>query len=90
MTVFNKQQIEEINEHIAKIEKVVKPKCEIGGHDKALLSALLRAQTPKTEATFFTCRREFSDAIISHFVKEKGVAKSRYHKNEQAYIFVTK
>lgn len=88
MAVFNAHQIEEINELIAQITKVVKAKSEIGAHDKATLKALLKTQGSKKEATFFPCKREFSDAIITHFVKEKGVAKSRYHKNSQAYIFV--
>jgi hypothetical protein len=90
MPAFNAHQIEEINELIAQIEKVVKPKSEIGAHDKALLNALLKSQTPKKEATFFKCKREFSETIVTHFVKEKGAAKNRYHKNNQAYIFVVK
>ena len=90
MPAFNAHQIEEINELIAQIEKVVKPKSEIGAHDKALLNALLKSQTPKKEATFFKCKREFSETIVTHFVKGKGVAKSRYHKNNQAYIFIVK
>jgi hypothetical protein len=90
MPVFNAPQIEEINELIAQIAKVVKPKSEIGAHDKALLNALLKNQTPKKEATFFKCKRELSEAIVTHFVKEKGVTKNRYHKNNQAYIFVVK
>ena len=90
MAVFNAHQIEEINELIAQIAKAIKPKSEIGAHDKAMLNALLKSQTPKKEATFFNCKREFSDAIVTHFVKEKGVTKSRFHKNNQAYIFVVK
>jgi len=88
MPAFNAHQIEEINELIAQIEKVVKPKSEIGAHDKALLKALLKGQTPKKEATFFKCKCEFSETIVTHFVKEKDLTKSRYHKNSQAYIFV--
>jgi len=90
MPTFNAHQIVEINELIAQIEKVVKPKSEIGAQDKVLLNALLKNQTPKKEVTFFKCRREFSETIVMHFMKEKGVAKSRYHKNNQAYIFVIK
>ncbi len=90
MVTFNAHQIEEINELIEQIAKAVKPKSEIGAQDKALLSALLKGQAPKKEATFFRCKREFSEAIVTHFVKEKGVAKSRYHRNGQAYIFVVK
>ena len=90
MAVFNPHQIAEINGLISEIGKVVKPKSEIGAHDKTLLNALLKAQTPKKEIAFFKCKREFSDAIVTHFIKEKGVTKSRYHKNDQAYIFVVK
>ena len=90
MPAFNAHQIEEINELIAQIEKVVKPKSEIGAHDRALLNTLLKGQTPKKEATFFKCKREFSETIVTHFMKEKGLTKSRYHKNSQSYIFVMK
>ena len=88
MAVFNAHQIEEINELIAQIAKVIKPKSEIGAHDKAMLNVLLKSQAPKVKATFFKCKREFSDAIVTHFVKEKSVTKSRFHKISQAYIFV--
>ena len=90
MAAFNVQQVKEINDLIAEIAKVVKPKSEIGAHDKVSLSALLKTQTPKKEATYFKCKRELSDAIVTHFVKEKGIAKSRFHKSNQAYIFIMK
>ncbi len=90
MAVFNVQQVKEINDLIAEIGKAIKPKCEIGAHDKASLAALLKTQTPKKESIYFKCKREFSDAIVTHFVKEKGVIKSRFHKNNQAYIFIVK
>jgi hypothetical protein len=90
MAIFNAHQIEEINALIEQIAKDVKPKSEIGAQDKAVVSALLKGQSPKKEATFFKCKREFSETIVTHFVKEKGVAKSRYHRTGQAYIFVVK
>lgn len=90
MATFNVQQIKEINDLIAEIGKVIKPKCEIGAHDKTLLKGLLKTQTPKIEATYFKCKRELCDAIVTHFVKEKGVTKSRFHKNNQAHIFIVK
>jgi hypothetical protein len=40
MPAFNAHQVEEINELIAQIEKVVKPKTEIGAHDKAFAQRL--------------------------------------------------
>jgi hypothetical protein len=88
MALFNPPQVKEINEIIAAITKAVKPKCEIGANDKALLTVLLKTHDPKKKATYFKCKREYSEAIVNHFVKEKGVTKSRFHKNSQAYIFV--
>jgi len=90
MAVFNAQQIKEINDLIEEIGQAIVPGCEIGAHDKAVLSALLRNQTPVKKAIYFKCRREFSEAIVGHFVKEKGVAKSRYHKNNQTAIYILK
>lgn len=90
MAVFNEHQVKEINDLIAEIGKIIKPTCEIGAQDKALLSAILKTQTPKKAPTYFKCKREFSDAIVTHFVKEKGVGKSQFHKNNQAYIFIVK
>jgi len=88
MAIYNVQQIKEINELIAEIAKVIKPKCEIGAQDKTIFNALLKTQTPVKKATWFKCKRELSDVIVSHFVKEKGVTKSRFHKNSQPYIFI--
>jgi len=88
MAVFNTIQIKEINEAIEEIAKAIKPKCEIGAHDKASLSVLLKAQKLKKEPVYFKCKREYSDAIVSHFVKEKGAIKNRFHKNNQSTIFI--
>lgn len=90
MAVFNVQQITEINTLIAEIEKAIKPKCEIGARDKAFLTPLLKANEIKLEAVFFKCKREYSDAIVSHFVKEKGLTKSRFHINNQSHIYLLK
>jgi hypothetical protein len=90
MAILNAQQIKEINEVIAEIDKSIKPKCEIGAHDKPALNALLKTQNMKKEAVFFKCKREYSEAIVTHFVKEKNVFKNRFHKNNQAYIFLLK
>jgi hypothetical protein len=51
MAVLNAQQIKEINELIAEIDKSIKPKSEIGAHDKPALAALLKAQNLKKENT---------------------------------------
>ena len=90
MAVFNVVQIKEINEVIEEIGKVIKPKSEIGAHDKASLSVLLKSQNLKKEPICFKCKREYSDAIVSHFVKEKGAIKNRFHKNNQSTIFILK
>lgn len=88
MALFNPVQVKEINELIASITKAIKPKCEIGANDKTLLATLLKTHEPKKKATYFKCKREYSEAIVTYFVKEKGVTKSRFHKNSQAYIFI--
>jgi hypothetical protein len=75
MAVFNIQQIKEINDAIEEISKSVKSKCEIGAHDKTSLGPLLKSQKPPREAIYFKCKREYSDAIVAHFVKEKGAVK---------------
>jgi hypothetical protein len=90
MAVLNIQQIKEVNEVIAEIGKAIKPKCEIGAHDKPSLVSLLKAQKLKNEIEYFRCKREYSDSIVNHFVKEKGVIKNRFHRNNQSYVFILK
>ena len=90
MAVFNVQQIKEINDAIEEISKSVQPKCEIGAHDKVSVAPLLKAQKPPREVLYFKCKREYSDAIVAHFVKEKGAVKNRFHKNNQSSIFILK
>ena len=90
MPIFSNQQITEINSIIAEIEKSIDPKCEIGARDKVFLTSLLKANQIKTTPIFFKCKREYSDTIVSHFVKEKGLIKNRFHMNGQPYIYVLK
>jgi len=90
MANFSVLQIKEINETIEAISKAIKPKCEIGAHDKISLNALLKAQQMKNEVVYIKCKPAYSDAIVAHFVKEKGVIKNRFHKNSQSYIFILK
>ncbi len=90
MAILSAQQIKEVNEVIARIEKSIKPTCEIGAHDRPALNALLKAQNEKKEVIFFACKREYSETIVSHFVKEKNVTKNRFHKNNQAFVFILK
>ncbi|MBL7873418.1 MAG: hypothetical protein JNM78_17500 [Cyclobacteriaceae bacterium] len=90
MANFNAHQIKEINDLIEEIAKVIKPKSEIGAHDKPAITQLLKTHEPKKKATFFKCKREFTESIVMHFVKEKEIAKSRFHKNNQTCIFILK
>ena len=88
MPVFNTQQITEINTLIAAIEKVIKPKFEIGARDKTFITSVLKANKVTKKPLYFSCKREYSDFIVSHFVKENGVAKSRFNMNNQSCIFL--
>jgi len=90
MAVLNAQQVKEINELIEEIGKSISPKCEIGAHDKPSLVSLLKALKLKNEVIYFRCKREYSDSIVTHFVKEKGVIKNRFHRNTQSYVFILK
>lgn len=90
MPVFNPQQIKEINTLIAEIEKAVTPACEVGARDKSILSSILKVNKETRKTQFFTCKREYSDAIVTHFYKEKGLKKSRFHMNNQSSVFVLK
>lgn len=65
MAQYNLQQIKEINDLIAEIAKVIKPKNEIGAQNKATLTALLKTQTPAKKTTWFNCKPELSDAIVT-------------------------
>ena len=85
---FNEKEIREINEIIAEITKVIKPKSEIGARSKATLAALMASGKSTKKPVYFKCKREYSDAILNHFVKEKGVAKSRFSLGAQDTIFV--
>jgi hypothetical protein len=82
------QQVTEVNTLIAEIEKVVKPKSEIGAREKAILAGLLKTSKIEKKPVFFKCKREYSDTIVTHFVKEKGLTKSRFHMNGQSFVFV--
>lgn len=86
MAKFNQKEVEEINEVIAAIGKKLKPKMEIGARDKGTLTALLGSKGKGV--MHFKCRREHSEAILNHFVSEKGVAKNKYSQNAQANIYL--
>ncbi len=81
-------EITEINALIAEIEKLIKPTSEIGARDKATLTSLLKANKETKVLKCFACKREYSDAIVLHFMKEKGVAKNRFHMKSQTSVYV--
>jgi hypothetical protein len=88
MAKFAPPQIIEINAIIEEIQKAIKPDSEIGARDKVILTGLLTANKIDKKPVFFKCKREYSDAIITFFTKEKGVKKSRFSMNTQTAIFV--
>ncbi len=90
MAALSALQIAEVNEIITEIEKSIKPKCEIGARDKVIMTGLLKANKMTKVPQFFKCRREYSDSIVSFFVKEKGVTKSRFHMKNQEAVFILK
>jgi hypothetical protein len=90
MAVYNVLQIKEINDAIEEIGKAITPTCEIGAHNKSSVSALLKTHSPSKAVIYFKCKPEYSDAIVSHFIKEKGLIKNRFHKNNQLTIFILK
>jgi hypothetical protein len=88
MALFAQKQIEEINAIIEKIEKEIKPNCEIGAREKVLLRTILKTNKVDRVAKFFPCKREYSDAIVSHFVNEKGLIKNKFSSMSQANVFL--
>ena len=88
MPTFSQKQVEEINATIKAIESEIKPKMEIGAKDRAVLAGLLQANKIEKTPKVFKCKREYSDAIVSYFVKEKGLARSRFSSNLQTSIFL--
>ena len=93
MAKLNEKEVREVNAIIEKIEKALgelkKSKPEIGARDRATLQSLLRVnkiEPPKI--SFFPCRREHSNTIVSHFVTEKQIPKSKFSLSAQEYIFI--
>lgn len=88
MSKFSPKQIEEINAIIKAIESEIKPKMEIGAKDRVVLAGLLQANKIDKAPKIFKCKREYSDAIVSYFVKEKGLSRNRFSSNLQTSIFL--
>ena len=82
------QQVKEINLVIEKIEKVLKPEHQIGAQSKTILKNLLAGSKIDRSPSYFKCRREHSEQIVTYFVNEKKLKKSRFHSNAQEFIFL--
>ena len=88
MAVTQPHQIKELNEIIEQIEKVLKPKQEIGAQSKPILTNLLKGQKSKKKPVFFKTKREYADQIVAHFVTEKKLVRNKFHTNGGDYIFL--
>ena len=88
MAKLTQDQVKEINAIIADIEKAIKPDSEIGARDRSILPGLLAAAKVEQKPKFFNCRREHSNDIVNHFVKEKSLKKNKFHMAAQSAIFI--
>jgi hypothetical protein len=88
MAKFSDKQIEEINTIINSITKELKPKHEIGARDRKILAGLLLTNKIDKTPTFFPCKREYSEAIISYFTKEKNLTRNKFSTNAQSFIYL--
>ncbi|MEO5978224.1 MAG: hypothetical protein ABIS36_18990 [Chryseolinea sp.] len=85
---MNQKQIEEINVIIKDIEKEVKPGMEIGARDRTTLAALLSTNKIEKRPKYFKCKKEYSQAILQHFTKEKALTRNKFSMNAQAFIYL--
>ena len=81
-------QVEEVNEIIAKIQKAIKPKCEIGAQNRTILKSQLAVNKIKKKTVFFKVKREYSDEIVNYFVNEKKVTRNKFHMNSRDEIYL--
>ena len=88
MAKFSDKQIEEINTIIGTINKELKPKHEIGARDRKILGGLLLTHKIDKTPKFFPCKREYSEAIISYFTKEKNLTRNKFSTNAQSFIYL--
>jgi hypothetical protein len=84
----NERSVKEINQIIKTIEDALQPGCEIGARDNTTLQKLLRSNNIERKVKFFKCKREDSENIIKHFVKEKGIAKNKFSIGAQPGIYI--
>jgi hypothetical protein len=85
---FNDKQVQEINELIEKITKNLKPEVayEIAGRDPKILQSQLKASKIDKTVKSFPCKPAYSGTVISHFIKEKGLALNKFSQNLQSSI----
>lgn len=93
MAKFNEKEVKEINAIISDIQKAIdtmkSPNCRIGAGDKVTVLALLKANSiPTTTAKFFKCKTQHSGTIVSHFVVDKGIKRSRFSMNLKQYVYI--
>jgi hypothetical protein len=88
MAKFNPKQVEEINAIIKSVEAELKPGMEIGAKERTSLAGLLQVNKIDKRPKHFKCRPEYSDAIVSYFVKEKGVPRNRFSGNMKTSIYL--
>jgi hypothetical protein len=88
MAKFSDKQVEEINSIIDTIGKEIKPDNEIGARDRKILTGLLATNKIEKSPKFFPCKREYSEAIVSYFVKEKNTKRNKFSMNAQSFIYI--
>jgi hypothetical protein len=88
MAKFNEKQVGEINKIIEDIQKKVKADSQIGARERQTLNSLLRANKIDKKPVFFNCNREYSEAIVSYFTKEKNLVKNKFHMSAQQNVYL--
>lgn len=88
MAKYSDKQVEEINGIIETIRKEIKQQNEIGARDRKILSGLLATNNIDKSPKFFPCKREYSEAIVSYFVKEKNHKRNKFSMNAQSFIYI--
>jgi hypothetical protein len=88
MAKLTQDQVKEINAIISEIEKAIKPDSEIGARDRSVLQGLLTANKIEKKPKFFNCRREHSNDIVNHFIRNKSLKKNKFHMNAQSAVYI--
>ena len=88
MAKFSDKQVQEINAITTTIAKDIKSDHEVGARDRKILSGLLANNKIDKSPKFFPCKREYSEAIVSYFVKEKNHKRNKFSMNAQSFIYI--